>query len=275
MAFWGPATIDWCEENYRFSSSVAELANTLSNVVGVALAAYGCQFAIEERLPLRYLACFTIFAVVGLGSMAFHASLKYGPQLLDEVPMIICVSQCAYILFELSPAPRHRAIRRQALTALIAILDVLFVSAYIAYPNPVFHQVVFGLLMVVTAGRSLQLLNRNTSHLSQRTRTTSSLILWVGACAFVLGFLLWNLDNAFCGTLTGFKHRVGYPCAFLLEGHAYWHVLTATGTYAMLVGITCTSLCIRDGEGRYTIAYKFGALPFVRRVSPACIQKEE
>lgn len=61
--------------------------------------------------------------------MAFHASLKYGPQLLDEVPMIICVSQCVYILFELSPAPRHRAVRRQALTALIVLLDVLFVAA--------------------------------------------------------------------------------------------------------------------------------------------------
>lgn len=56
--------------------------------------------------------------------------------------------------------------------------------------------------MIVTAGRSLHLLNRSTSRLSDRTRMTCSLILWVGACTFIVGFLLWNLDNAFCRTLT-------------------------------------------------------------------------
>ncbi|EJD54625.1 alkaline phytoceramidase [Auricularia subglabra TFB-10046 SS5] len=266
MALWGPATIDWCEENYRFSGVVAELSNTFSNLLGIALAAYGCQFAVRERLPLRYLACFTLFAVVGLGSMAFHASLKYGPQLLDEVPMILCVTQSAYILLELSPAPRHLAQRRRVLTAVIALFDVLFVAAYIRYPNPVFHQIVFGILMLITAGRSLQLLRFSPERpLSSTTKTSCSLMLWVGASTFVLGFVCWNVDNLLCRTLTRWKHTVGWPCAFLLEGHAAWHVLTATGTYAMLVGITSLSLCIREGEDRFDVEYKFGVLPLVRR----------
>ena len=61
MAAWTmPATIDWCEENYRFTSLIAEVANTFSNIFGVALAVYGCHFALRENLPLRYFACFTV-----------------------------------------------------------------------------------------------------------------------------------------------------------------------------------------------------------------------
>lgn len=48
----------------------------------------------------------------------------------------------------------------------------------------------------------------------------------VGPSSFALGFLVWNLDNVFCGRLTGWKRALGWPAAFLLEGHSWWHVLT-------------------------------------------------
>ena len=55
--------------------------------------------------------------------MAFHASLKYAMQLLDEIPMILCVSQSAYIL--LAGSTR----RWSSLTVAIVAFDVMFVSA--------------------------------------------------------------------------------------------------------------------------------------------------
>ena len=55
-----PATIDWCEANFVYSSVVAEVANTYSNVLGVALAIYGCHFSLSQNLPFRYFVCFTV-----------------------------------------------------------------------------------------------------------------------------------------------------------------------------------------------------------------------
>lgn len=37
---------------------------------------------------------------------------------------------------------------------------------------------------------------------------------------FSLAFIIWNLDNVFCGTLTQWKRKVGWPFAFLLEGQS-------------------------------------------------------
>ncbi|KAH7104940.1 alkaline phytoceramidase [Auriculariales sp. MPI-PUGE-AT-0066] len=287
LALWSiPATIDWCEDNYKFSSLVAEVANTFSNVFGIALAIYGCHFSLKEKLPLRYFLCFTLFAVVGLGSMAFHASLKYAAQLLDEIPMILCVSQSVFILC--STTSGRVAPRWSALTGLILAFDISFVAAYLAYPNPVFHQVVFGTLMVLTAGRVVFLLGlfglpNKTPMLSTQVKQTSTPIFWVGASSFILGFAIWNFDNVFCSKLASWRQVVGFPCAFLLEGHAWWHVLSAIGTYAMLVGLTCEysilgwvvesmaeerpdlSLCLSEGEDRYAIHFHYGVLPLVCR----------
>lgn len=38
---------------------------------------------------------------------------------------------------------------------------------------------------------------------------------------FSLAFIIWNLDNVFCGTLTQWKRKAGWPLAFLLEGQSY------------------------------------------------------
>ena len=70
-----------------------------------------------------------------------------------------------------------------------------------------------------------------------------------------LGFFIWNIDNLLCFGLTDAKAAVGLPTAFLLEyvvaltfaqylsaspdssvpsrGHAWWHILTGTGSRFM------------------------------------------
>ncbi len=48
-------------------------------------------------------------------------------------------------------------------------------------------------------------------------RTVGNLFL-KGALTFAFGFFVWNLDNIFCGTVTRWKHNVGWPVAFILEG---------------------------------------------------------
>lgn len=89
------------------------------------------------------------------------------------------------------------------------------------YRNPVFHQLTFGVIMVTTAVRTVYVLHYmpdcNTRiPPSVHSRVTS--LFGYGAATFILGFIVWNLDNIFCNTVTEWKQYVGWPVAFLLEG---------------------------------------------------------
>lgn len=45
-------------------------------------------WALRQALPFRYALLFVWMAVIGFGSLLFHATLKYSMQLLDEIPML-------------------------------------------------------------------------------------------------------------------------------------------------------------------------------------------
>ena len=89
LALWGPATMDWCEENFQTTRYIAEFWNCTSNCVMVGLALFGVRGAYRAgvRKP-RFYACFFGLLAVGAGSALFHGTLLYLGQLLDEIPMI-------------------------------------------------------------------------------------------------------------------------------------------------------------------------------------------
>lgn len=88
------------------------------------------------------------------------------------------------------------------------------------YRNPVYHQVVFAFLVIATTLRVTYLLkwSETRTRIPDDQKAVIGKIFASGAATFALGFFIWNLDNIFCGTLTSFKARVGWPLAFLLEG---------------------------------------------------------
>ena len=43
-----------------------------------------------------------------------------------------------------------------------------------------------------------------------------------GLSIFLGGFLLWHLDNEHCSKLKKWRHEIGMPWGFLLEGHGWW-----------------------------------------------------
>jgi dihydroceramidase len=58
-------------------------------------------------------------------------------------------------------------------------------------------------------------------------KKTIATLFGSGVAQFVFAFLLWNLDNIFCDTVTQWKVSLGWPLAFLLEGHSWWHIVSA------------------------------------------------
>jgi len=268
LPFWGEvtSTLDWCEENYQFSSYIAELANSVSNIFTIGLAIHGCRKAFAQSLPARYVASFLGLGLVGLGSFAFHATLTYEAQLADELPMIYVCSQSLYVLFETVPGSLKDSSRRRPLAMIIILFDIVFTLIYSLYRNPIVHQATFAVLMLSVAARASILSRRASSPISAAKRRTIFTVFWTGSITFIVGFIIWNLDNVYCETIKGWKGALGWPAAFILEGHAWWHFLTAVGVYLMLVGVQYLTLCLKEGEDKFGLAYEMG-IPFVARRS--------
>ncbi|KAF8921976.1 ceramidase [Mucidula mucida] len=261
------ATLDWCEANYQFSYYIAEMANSFSNVFSISLAFYGIRNVVRESLPGRYSAGFLGFAMVGIGSFAFHATLLFHYQLADELPMIYVASLSLWFLYDRKPGFSMTSVRTITSLITIAVLDALFTWSYILYRNPIYHQVVFGAIVLGSAIRIAYLLKWSEirTKIPDEKKAQIANIYTMGAAIFVLGFLVWNLDNIFCDLLTVWKTSLGWPAAFLLEGHSWWHVFTGIGTYYMFIGTQCKSLCIKGDTRNYQIRYQSG-LPLVARV---------
>ncbi|KAI0033968.1 ceramidase [Vararia minispora EC-137] len=257
---WGPvtATLDWCEENYQFSDYIAECANTFSNIITIWFAVYGARAAAIQGLPALYITSLAGLGLVGIGSFAFHATLLYEAQMADELPMIYCASWALFVMLDTVPGPSN-ASRRWSLLAGTVLFDVFFTISYYFYRNPAYHQIVFACLLLSTAMRTVYITRFSSAarHIPDAKKKEANRLYTIGAGLFAFGFLIWNLDNAFCNVLTGWKRSIGWPAGFLLEGHSWWHVFTVRADY-------CPSLLVKDRPDAYEIAYHSG-LPVVRR----------
>uniref|UniRef100_A0A673LAU4 Alkaline ceramidase n=1 Tax=Sinocyclocheilus rhinocerous TaxID=307959 RepID=A0A673LAU4_9TELE len=48
---------------------------------------------------------------------------------------------------------------------------------------------------------------------------------------FLLGFILWNIDNIFCDSLRATRQRLPPVVGAVTQLHAWWHILTGLGSY--------------------------------------------
>ncbi|KAF9270657.1 alkaline phytoceramidase [Marasmius fiardii PR-910] len=267
--FFGPATatLDWCEVNYQFSYYIAEIANSFSNLFTVYFALYGALKITQERLPARFLVGYLGFALVGIGSFAFHASLLYEAQLADELPMIYVASMSFWLLYDYERGFKSRSFRTKCHIASLVLFDVMFTWAYSVYRNPIFHQVVFAILVITCTFRIVYLLRVSPvrDRIPQEKRAVIFKWFAIGVSTFAFGFLIWNLDNIYCDFLTKLKVYLGHPLAFLIEGHAWWHIFTALGTYYMFIGVSYITLCIKDDHHKFTMTWGYN-LPYIQRL---------
>ncbi|KAK3902726.1 ceramidase-domain-containing protein [Staphylotrichum tortipilum] len=230
--FWGEqtSTLNWCEEDYNITFYCAELVNTLTNLVFMWLGFKGLRNVLAYAHSRVSILVFLGYLVVGLGSMAFHTTLKYEMQLADELPMIYTVCIMAYATFSYG-----RNARTQVLIAAGLVGLAVFITVYYLYAkDPVFHQVAYGLLTAVTVFRGFHVMERDLRPgLSQRNPAECGPLMrrmyrlaLTGMLMFLAGFFLWNMDNIFCHHLTATKNSMKLPWSVVLEGHGWWHILT-------------------------------------------------
>lgn len=245
---WDPvtATIDWCEDNYAVWSVVAEFWNTASAFLYVGAGLYGWRVHSSSLRPAER-AGFLGIVLVGLGTAAFHTTLKYWAQLLDELPMIYVE---AYLV-SLHYGPLGK-------TALW-LGAILFTVSYAYYRNPVYHEAVFGALLafaVYTYSKRMKEVR------SEESRRSISRLIKVTLASAALGFALWNVDNLCCAHLRALRSKI--PSLFFFELHAWWHFCTAIAAYYFAVGFTALSpSSLKMHNNQPIIRYRYGVAPVI------------
>ncbi|GJN83339.1 hypothetical protein PLIIFM63780_006888 [Purpureocillium lilacinum] len=226
--FWGKqtSTLNFCEEDYALSFYCAELCNTVTNGLFLWLGVSGIRNCIQESHANIFLLAYLGYIVVGLGSILFHATLKYPMQLVDELSMIYTTCLMMYASFSYS--------RSRAFSTLLGVSLLSLAGSITAYyhitKDPVFHQVVYAALTATVVFRSIWVMERQVRPVLQGRDAAQSRrqmkTMWV---LVATGFAIWNLDNIFCNQLRRWRRAVGLPWAVLLEGHAWWHLMTGLG----------------------------------------------
>lgn len=222
---WGPptASIDWCEQNYAHSAVICEFFNTVSSLAMLAAGAAGLLLH-RRILEPRFRLAFSAVCLVGIGSAAFHASLRFEFQLLDELPMLYSALILVYAILENRRKPRFGP----WLWALL-LLHAVLVTALTALSRGtlqfyLFH-LSFGSLEAFCLV-SVFLIDRASSD-----PVMHRLFRW-GMGAYALALVAWITDLTACGTLSETLPRSGL---FNPELHAFWHVLVSVGLYLLVV----------------------------------------
>lgn len=229
--YWGPATatVDWCESNYVVTWYVAEFFNTLTSLFIVAagalpLALHAHMWALIEW---RFVFAFGSLCIVGLGSVAFHGTLSFRHQMLDEVPMLWSVVVILYCLLEHHSRERAYGPVLPACLASYAALATYATSQQAGMAQWSSFHTLFALCEV--AGLALVCLFYTRLNESEQA---VRMLLRRGFLAYLFAIVMWMLDLTCCARL---QRAPGYD---YWNFHAFgWHLWTSYGLYSMLLGV--------------------------------------
>nr|XP_018907790.1 PREDICTED: alkaline ceramidase 3 [Bemisia tabaci] len=242
IGYWGrpTSTVDWCEKNYEFSIYVAEMSNTISNLMMILPPLWGIKEIIKYKLDKIFILCQILLLTVGLGSTAFHMTLLYEMQLFDELPMVwgTCVS--VYILKNLSSEePKQirnngqNTLRKLVLASTLFFFAVSFTTIYLWWPQPFFQHTSFAVLLFVSFYLQYKITRNSQCSLCQK-------FLKFTIFFFVFGFSLWIIDKAACSQLTSLRARIPVYFNPVTQLHSWWHIFAGYASYLQIL------LCIHS-----------------------------
>ncbi|KAJ2985600.1 hypothetical protein NUW58_g5443 [Xylaria curta] len=265
--FWGEKTVtlNFCEEDYVMSYYCAEFCNTVTNILFLWLGVRGIKGCIKYGHPFIFLVAFIGYMIVGCGSTLFHATLKYPMQLVDELAMIYTTCFMAHATFAYARSSRFSFILGVGLIGL-----AYFITArYYHTKDPLFHQNAYAILTATVVFSNMYIMEkvlRPALKAREEKRPSSSPVpstraslsqMWImvatGLSIFLGGFLIWNLDNMYCDTIRRWRHQIKLPFAVILEGHAWWHLMTGMGAYYYIVWRIWIHRCLDGDEDKFRL----------------------
>jgi dihydroceramidase len=250
--FWGPttSTVDWCETNYAHSHYISEMFNSASSLAMVLAGVLGILLH-RGVLERRFMLAFAMVSVVGLGSIAFHATLQFQFQLMDELPMIYLALTIVYILLENRPERRFGSWFPIALVAYAVLLTCLMAFSRGRLQFYLFHAS-FASLEFYALARVYLIHRRSQDAMSRR-------IYRLGMSSYAIALTVWFCDIRYCTTLNEALPSAGIPNPQL---HAWWHIFVSCGFYALLLVIAHDRLKTLGRSPR--VHFTAGVIPAVR-----------
>ncbi|QMW44542.1 hypothetical protein G4B11_007962 [Aspergillus flavus] len=218
------------EQDYAVTRYIAEFINSLTNLVYIFYAIYGIRKLRQKssRDIFRVIPYWGLMAV-GICSAAFHISLKYHTQMLDDLSMLFTTTPVLHQVLTVNASRRYSVMMAVLLWSFLMILVVYHVRT----DELLLHSLSFAGMVIGIGIRTMQLINARTLAGSPARKQIWGMVRF-GAVIFNLGFYLWVIDGWICGFLRSARERIGLPLAFLLELHGWWHIFTGIGAYIFI-----------------------------------------
>ncbi|BBN02119.1 dihydroceramidase [Marchantia polymorpha subsp. ruderalis] len=245
--YWGPVTAstEWCEKNYEISHYVGEFFNTISNVPMILLALIGLCSTIGQSFEKRFSVLHLSSIVIGIGSILFHASLKYGQQQSDETPMVWLMLLYIYVLY--SPDWHYRS----TMPTFLFIYGTAYAICHALFHFVLVYQLHFIFLCLLC-------LPRMYKYYIYTTEVPARRLGHMYLISITLGGICWLVDRNLCSRVASLPVNP--------QGHAWWHVFMGFSAY---FGNTFLQFCrAQQLEWNPELRYVGGWLPFVKIVKP-------
>jgi hypothetical protein len=212
---WLPPNVDWCEE--ELCGWIVNPADTWSNLAYLVFGAIMWRQASRSGDP-RVALFAPASVVVGVFSFAYHASYTYFLQFFDFVGMFVfCFTVITANALRLGWIEHRRQWVFFASGVVVSSASVPLVSQ-----TTIPIQVLVGVLILVILGQELALHRGREADVVEADYGPFylALILLAGAAAFSLA----DVTRVWCN-----------PQNHWVQGHAVWHLLTASSLYALFV----------------------------------------
>ncbi|XP_060863437.1 alkaline ceramidase 3 isoform X1 [Metopolophium dirhodum] len=228
--YWGKptATIDWCEKNYEVNYYVAEMWNTISNLMMIIPPLWGIWDMKKQKFAQRFFFCYSFILVVGFGSLAFHMTLLYEMQLFDELPMVWGTCYCVYCLSIVKHDMRSKIIPNKLLLLTLIIISIGFAIIYLAWPQPLLQHFCYGILVAISLAQEIKLILEFKCAVCKR-------MFMVAIALYLFGFFLWNIDNILCKNITILREQIPIFIQPFTQMHAWWHIFAGYGVYIQVL----------------------------------------
>lgn len=242
-SFWGvvDSEFDWCECNYELSPYVAEPFNSITSAAYPAGAAYAWRMHHKLSLSRWHKLMLSVTAIMGVGSVIFHGTLRYWAQLLDELPLYAMAILAAAAL-------RQRAQRSDGVQPLFAGWCLVLASVLIfSGRESALHVFFRGTMTVSFSIAFIYIFTTGTSAAQEvdakRSTTDGDVLIRYTIMSFACAVVCWIADIVGCRELQALPFGLPYP-----QLHAFgWHFGTCFGLLQLFCLMLLHQHSVRDG----------------------------
>lgn len=233
-----PSTVDWCEKNYQLSNYVAEFYNTITGTC-IFISIYSFKYHNQDLFNQKIFHSFSInmnnvynYAfLISVGTVLFHGTLYYPFQLLDELPLILIMTEYMQILSKLHNNLNTQISRNTIIQTFInnskffAKIICLYVTLiyFVSHNLQIFtfhtslklYELTIFVLLYNISYPKLIFEDNTISCMYNKHKKDIEYYSYKGLSYYILGIFVWLLDKFYCNN------------SLKLQFHAYWHIFSS------------------------------------------------